>query len=161
VEAVESVAWLLTKERIMPVTYNVQNDGHFIQAVASRPLTDLEFVEYEVAHATDPRITPPVDELLEVEVGALENITKEDISAILERRKQIPSPPTPHRCAIVVSGVDARDWEMARFYEGMVTLHYPENVIVFGDARIARIWLGIEPPATANADMTKEQGSPV
>jgi hypothetical protein len=145
----------------MPVTYDIQDDGHFIQAVASKPLTGREFIEYEVAHATDPHITPPVDELLEVEAGALEAITKEDISAILERRKQIPSPATPHRCAIVVSGVDARDWEMARFYEGMVTLHYPENVIVFGDARIARIWLGIEPPSTPNAGKTEEQGRPV
>ena len=145
----------------MPVTYDVQNHGHFIQAVASTPLTGLEFIDYEVAHAIDPRITPPVNELLEVKAGALEAITKEDISAVLERRKQIPSPPTPHRCAIVVSGMDARDWEMASFYEGMVTLHYPEDVIVFGDARIARIWLGVEASPTPSVSETETQGSPL
>ena len=54
----------------MPITYEVHKDGHFIHAVASRVLTGDEFVEYEVAHAIDERIKPPVSELLEVQHGA-------------------------------------------------------------------------------------------
>jgi hypothetical protein len=45
---------------------------------------------------------------------------------------------------MVISVGDAVGWDVAKFYEGMVRLHYPKDIIVFGDERIARIWLGIE-----------------
>ena len=63
---------------------------------------------------------------------------------MLERRKEVETPPTRHRCAIVVSHPDAHAWDLAKLYEGMVTLHFPESVIVFGEAHTARIWLGEE-----------------
>jgi hypothetical protein len=127
----------------MPITYEVHKGGHFIHAVASGVLTGDEFVEYEVAHATDERIKPPVSELLEIQHGACRQLTKDDVSRVLERRKQEQRLPTPHRCAIVVSLSDERSWDLAKFYEGMVTLHPAESVIVFGDVRIARTWLGV------------------
>jgi hypothetical protein len=132
------------EENTMPIEYNVSNDGHFIHAIANGVLTPEEFIEFEVAHASDKRLNPPVNELLEIEYGACKNITKDDISKVLERRKEIEKPPTPHRCAIVVPYDDDQSWNIASFYEGMVILHYPESVIVFGDLRIARVWLGVE-----------------
>lgn len=128
----------------MPIAYDVRNSGHFIHAVASHPVTGKEFVDYEIAHAIDPQIKPPVSELLEIRHGACQLVTSEDMEAVLARRKQVPQPPTPHRCAIVVSHGDTHAWELASFYDGMVRLHFPENVIIFGDARIARTWLGVD-----------------
>ncbi|MDY6862765.1 MAG: hypothetical protein SV062_07220 [Thermodesulfobacteriota bacterium] len=127
----------------MPIKYNVSPDGHFIHAIANGIITPKEFIEFEVAHGSDKRLKPPVNELLEIEYGACRNINKDDISKVLQRRKEIKDPPTPHRCAIVVSYGDAQSWDIASFYEGMVIVHYPETVIVFGDSRIARTWLGV------------------
>jgi hypothetical protein len=132
------------KENEMPISYEVHNDGHFIHAIASGVLSSQEFVDYEIAHANDERIKPPVNELLEIKHNACKLITKDDCSKILEKRKEIPKLPTPHRCAIVVSISNSHAWNIAKFYEGMVMLHHPEDVIVFADERIARIWLGVE-----------------
>ena len=128
----------------MPIKYSVSRDGHFIHAIASDPVTGQEFVEYEVAHAIDERIKPPVSELLEIQHDALRQVTEDDISRVLERRKELGTPHTPHRCAIVVSYGDPHAWDLAKFYEGMVTLHFPGAVIVFGDLGIAKTWLGME-----------------
>jgi hypothetical protein len=128
----------------MPIEYSVSRDGHFIHAIASDPVTGQEFVEYEVAHAIDERIKPPISELLEIQSGALKQVTKEDISRALERRKELGSKPTPHRCAIVVSYGNTHSWDLGKFYEGLVVLHAPEVVIVFGDYKTARTWLGVE-----------------
>lgn len=128
----------------MPITYDVCNGGHFIHAVASDDLTSSDFIEYELAHATDDRLKPPVVELLEIQHGACNQITKDDCSRVIDRRKDMEIRPAPHRCAIVVSYADSHAWDLAMFYEGMVPLHKPESVIVFGDTRIARIWLGVD-----------------
>lgn len=63
----------------MPITYSVHNHGRTIIAVASGVVTSEEFVEYEVTHALDERIKPPLSELLIVKPGALRNITTDDI----------------------------------------------------------------------------------
>jgi hypothetical protein len=110
----------------MPIKYSVSHDGHFIHAVASGLVTGQEFVEYEVAHAIDARIKPPVSELLEVEHGAFRLITTEDVSKALERRKEVQKPPTQHHCAIVVASPNDHAWDLAKFYEGMVNLHFPD-----------------------------------
>ena len=128
----------------MPITYSVSNDGHFIHAKTSGNVTGLEFVEYEVAHAIDKRLKAPIAELMEIENDSLKIVTENDISQVIEQRESIVSLPTPHRCAIVVSLGDIHSWNLARFYEGMVTLHYPENIVVFGDSMVARTWLGMD-----------------
>ncbi len=128
----------------MPITYSVSNNGHFIHAKTSGKVTGQEFVDYEVAHAIDKRLKPPIAELMEIENDSLKIVTENDISQIIEQRESIVSLPTPHRCAIVVSLGDIHAWNLARFYEGMVTLHYPENIVVFGDSMVARTWLGID-----------------
>ncbi|HUU40290.1 MAG TPA: hypothetical protein VMW42_05060 [Desulfatiglandales bacterium] len=128
----------------MPITYTVDHEGHFIHAVAIYPVTIEEFIEYEVAHATDERVKPPVSELLETQRSALKEITLDDMRKALKRREKLEREPEPHRCAIVVSPSDAYGWNLAKFYEGMVMLHTPETVIVFGDVRLARIWLGVK-----------------
>jgi len=81
---------------------------------------------------------------MEIENDSLKIVTENDISQVIERRESIVSLPTPHRCAIVVSLGDIHSWNLARFYEGMVTLHYPENIVVFGDLLVARNWLGMD-----------------
>jgi hypothetical protein len=127
----------------MPIAYRVSQDGHFISAVARGTVTAEQFIDYEVAHAIDSRITPPVFELFEIEHNACQQITKEDMSKVLDQRCKVKKLPTPHRCALVVSTSDIHMWELAKFYEGMVMLHSPETVIVFGEQRTARVWLGI------------------
>ncbi|UCF79460.1 MAG: hypothetical protein JSW03_04260 [Candidatus Eiseniibacteriota bacterium] len=128
----------------MPITYNVYRDGRFIHAVAKGPLTSDEFVQYELDHATDKRIKSPLAELLEIEPGACKDITMEDMNRVLEQRSRIKRSPARHRCAIVVSPTDTRCWDLAKFYEAMVPLHNPETTIVFGDAEVARVWLGVD-----------------
>lgn len=135
----------------MPISYDVHGGGHFISAVASAPLTIEEFVEYEVAHAMDGRISPPVSELFTIQQGAFSQITMDDMLKLLERRKTGERSPTPHRCAIVVALGDAHAWELAKFYEGMAKLHYPESVIVFGDEHTAKIYLGVGAAGPAKA----------
>jgi hypothetical protein len=134
----------------MPIKYDVFRNGHFIHAVASGVMTGAEFIEFEVAHPTDERVKAPLYELFEIQDGATVQLSKEDIEKVLKMRKEIETLPTPHKCAIVISYVDSHAWDLAKYYEGMVTLHYPESVIVFGDIRTARIWLGVE-------DVSKEE----
>lgn len=127
----------------MPIKYDISADGHFIHAIADGVITPKEFVEFEVAHGSDKRLKPPVDELLEIKSGAFNNINKDDVSEVLQQRKTLSDLPTPHRCAIVIANNDIQGWNIAKYYEQMVTLHYPASVIVFGDMQIAKIWLGI------------------
>ncbi|MBS3762198.1 MAG: hypothetical protein KGZ25_02725 [Planctomycetes bacterium] len=135
----------------MPIEYKVFGGGHLIHAIAHAPVTAEEFVEYEMQHAIDDRINRPVSELLEVQPGALSGITKRDVSTILERRQTIERDPKRHRCGIVVSYGDNHGWDIAKFYEGMVVLHSPEVVIIFGDLNIARRWLGFEQYESENS----------
>ena len=128
----------------MPISYNVLNDGHFIYAKTSGNVTGQEFVDYEISHAIDKRLRAPISELIELENDSLKFISENDISKIMDQREKIMRLPNPHRCAIIVSLGDIHAWNLARYYEGMVTLHYPEDVIVFGDEVVARAWLGID-----------------
>lgn len=127
----------------MPITYDILEDGHYIHAVATPPFTSEEFIEYEMTHPIDGRIRTPVSELFEIRHGACDSITMSDMSEVLRRRKEVKEPPTPHRCAVVVSPHDTHAWDLAKFYRGMIMLHSEENVIVFATADIARIWLGV------------------
>ncbi len=128
----------------MPIKYSITHDGHFVHPVAQDPVTPQEFIEYEITHAIDERIKTPVSELLEIEQGALKHITKRELSKVLQRRKEIKKSPTPHRCAIVVSHGDAHSYDLVKFYGGMVRLHGPASVIIFGDIHIAKLRLGVE-----------------
>ena len=128
----------------MPIKYSVSDNGHFIHAIASAPVTKEDFVEYEVDHAVDERISSPVSELLEIKCGSMQHITNDDISKVLECRKNTDKQHTRHRCAIAVPCGEDHDWDIAKFYERMTILHSPEVVIVFGDSYRARRWLGYE-----------------
>ncbi|MDY6853399.1 MAG: hypothetical protein SWO11_01630 [Thermodesulfobacteriota bacterium] len=129
----------------MSIEYRVSHNGHFIHAIVTDLVTSQELIEYEVAHAVDDRIQPPVSELLEIRCGALKNISKDDFSKLLnEQRVKFNKLSRPHRCAIVVHYSDTHAWDLAKFYETMATLHTPQGVIVFGDLHIAKTWLGIE-----------------
>ena len=130
----------------MPITYDILNDGHFIYAKTHGNVTGKEFVDFEVAHAIDKRLKPPAVELLEIENDSLKNINENDITKVMDRREKLVNLPTPHRCAIVVSLGDIHGFDLAQYYGGMVSLHFPEDVIVFGDVVVARAWLGIDSP---------------
>jgi len=134
----------LNKGGTMPISYSVHRDGHFIHAVAERPLSGHEFVDYEVAHAIDKRLRAPVSELFEISARAFEHITMDDMREVFKRRTEVDRPPQPHRCALVLGSLDDHTWSLAKFYEGMVMLHCPETVIVFASADVAGKWLGFE-----------------
>ena len=70
----------------MPITFNILNQGHFIHAKTHGNVTGLEFVEFEVAHAIDKRLKPPVVELLEIENDSLKNISEKDITNVIDQR---------------------------------------------------------------------------
>ncbi len=81
----------------MPITYDILNEGHYIHAVATPPVTSEEFVEYELKHAIDGRVKTPVSELFEIQRGACDNITRDDMSEVLRKRKEskkITPPPS-------------------------------------------------------------------
>jgi hypothetical protein len=128
----------------MPIQYSVSDDGHFIHTIASGIVTAQEFIEYEIGHAVDKGVRTPLSELLVIEPGAFRRITIEDILRVIERRRDLPESPVTHRCAIVVAVSDLHAWDLAKFYEGMFRLHYPQVVIVFADPVPARVWLGME-----------------
>jgi len=128
----------------MPITYSISNNGHFIHAKTSGDVTGQEFIEYEVLHAIDKRLKSPIAELMEIENDSLNIVTESDITKVMDQREKIVNLPHPHRFAIIVSLGDIHAWNLARFYEGMVTLHYPESVVVFGDVFVARAWLGVD-----------------
>jgi len=127
----------------MPIKYTVLNNGHYIHAVAEEKFSSHEFIKYEIDHATDSKIKSPIVELFEIRPFALDDISQQDIQQILEERKKINIKPKRHKCALVVSTADIKGWDIAKFYEGMLMLHSPEIVIVFGDINTAKIWLGV------------------
>jgi len=128
----------------MPINYNIYNQGHFIHATVTKPVSNEEMIEYELVHTSDERLKPPVVELLEIEHGALDSIEKEAFSKILEHRKKSESPHINHKCAIVPSVCDDHAWNLTQFYEQMVSLHSPKDVIIFSDIYTAKVWLGVE-----------------
>ena len=134
----------------MPIRYSVSDDGHFIHSIASGIVASQEFIEYEIGHAVDERVRTPLSELLVIEPGAFRQITIKDILKVIEQRRDLPEPPATHRCAIVVAVSDLHAWDLAKFYEGMFRLHYPQVVIVFADPVTARIWLGMEEDSAAS-----------
>lgn len=85
-------------EKGMPIEYSVSDDGHFIHAVAFDPVTAEDFVDYEIAHAIDERIRPPVSELFEIRRDSLKGVTRRDMEKVIERRKGLLVPHTKHRC---------------------------------------------------------------
>ena len=127
----------------MPIKYTIHNDGHFIHAIACGIVTDKDIIDYEATHNSDERIKTPADELFEIQPGAFQEVTRDGISKVLEHKKESKEP-IPHRCGIVVSYGNHIAWDLAKYYETMVTEHSPRSVIVFGDAGIARKWLGVE-----------------
>lgn len=127
----------------MPIEYTVHHNGHFIYAVASGTVTDEEFIDYELMHATGEDLKPPVSELMEIRPGACKQVTYEGMLKVLERRKEHKKTTKLHRCAIVLPYTNVHGWNLLKFYEGMLKLHYPEIVMVFGDGRLARVWLGV------------------
>lgn len=131
------------KASTMPIAYTVHNDGRFIYAIASGTVTDKDIIDYELTHNNDERIKAPANELFEIRPGSFKEVTKDAFLKILELRKASKEL-MPHRCAIVVSYGNHLAWDLARFYEMMATEHSRRSVIVFGDAGIARKWLGVE-----------------
>ncbi len=128
----------------MPVTYSVIDGGHVVLAVVSAPLSEEEFIEFEINHAIDERLKAPVVELLRIETGALDDISMSAMQRVQELRREVDRRPTPHKCAIVVPYSDGHAWDLAKYYEGMAGLHSPESVIVFGDEKLARVWLAVD-----------------
>lgn len=127
----------------MPITYSIHKNGHFLHARITPPLAREEFISYEVDHAINEQVRPPLDELMEIERDACRDITEQDMAEIIRQRTAHSRRPIPHHCAIVVAYDDAHTWNLAIFYKVMATLHAPKSVIVFGDLHTARLWLGV------------------
>ena len=126
----------------MPIEYEIQSEGRFINATAHGIVTDEDFIEYETVHVIDERIKPPVDEMLEIAPSAVIRLTHEGIRRALKKNKELGRNKIRHRCAIVVRHPDEIAWDLAKFYESMARMHAPSSVIVFANPDIAKLWLG-------------------
>lgn len=127
----------------MPIKYDISHNGKFIHAVAEPVVTSAELFDYENNHLAAEEVQHPVRELIEVRAGAFQGLTREDFAALYSTCSEERTDATPHRCAIVVSPDDCESWDTAKFYESMAMLHRPEVVIVFGDLKAAKLWLGV------------------
>ena len=126
----------------MSIEYDIQSDGHFINATARGIVTDEDFIEYETIHVIDEQIRAPVDELLEIAPSAEMSLTHEGIRQALKKNRELGRHKIRHRCAIVVRHPDEIAWDLAKFYESMARLHAPSSVIVFANPDVARLWVG-------------------
>jgi hypothetical protein len=138
----------------MPILYRISDNGHFIHAFAEPPVTKEEFMDYEVAHAIDKRIKPPVHELLEIYPDALKDITLEHMKEVLQRRSEVKHLPQPHRCAISIHRIEDHSLNLVKFYRGMIMLHYPAHVNIFANTETAKNWLGLDNTQPKNPDTT-------
>lgn len=127
----------------MPIIYKILMSGHLIHSIAEGKVSKQNFIDYEIQHARDENLKAPVSELFEIRNGAFDNLSKEDIKNILDARNNNSSF-IRHKCALVVSMNDHKGWDLAKFYENLMMLHQPASVIVFGDIKTAKIWLGIK-----------------
>ncbi len=128
----------------MPITYSVSKDGHFIHAVADGVVTNEDILAYEIEFRDDGRIKPPVKELLEIKPGCEKEFTMEGVADAVKQKEKTLHKNSHHTCAIVVPYEDNSGWDLANFYSTMAQMHFPSSVIVFGDIRIAKTWLGVE-----------------
>lgn len=123
----------------MPVTYSVKNNGMFVHAVATEPLTTEHVIEFQDALWQDDRVKPGYIVLFDESHTVESHIDAQGLKTIVAREKSKQAK-RPSKLAIVAGPGDA--FPRALEYEKMVSPD-KEKVIVFHSKEIAIHWLGI------------------
>jgi len=123
----------------MPVDYAVKDNGMFVHAVATEPLTTEDVCEFQDALWQDDRVKPGYKLLFDESKILEPRIDARGLATIVEREKSEQAR-RPAKLAIVAGPGSA--FPRALEYEKMVSPD-KEKVIVFHNKEIAMQWLGI------------------
>lgn len=123
----------------MPVTYSVKNNGTFVHAVATEPLTTEHVCEFQDALWQDDRVKPGYKLLFDESQILESRIDAQGLETIVAREKSEQAK-RPAKLAIVAGPGSA--FPRALEYEKMISPD-TERVIVFHNREIAMHWLGM------------------
>lgn len=122
----------------MPIEYTVNEDGTFVHATATGSPTDEDLAAYLESLTNDSRIKKPgYRELFDAGGISGNSVTMQALEKFAEFVRAHPERIAASKMAIVVGSHES--FKQARFYEKL--LKSVENIIVFNDAAVARIWL--------------------
>lgn len=123
----------------MPVTYSVKNNGMFVHAVATEPLTTEHVCEFQDALWQDDRVKAGYIVLFDESHIEESHIDARGLKTIVAREKSKQAK-RPSKLAIVAGPGSA--FPRALEYEKMVSPD-TEKVIVFHNREIAMQWLDV------------------
>jgi hypothetical protein len=123
----------------MPVTYSVKNNGLFVHALATEPLTTEHVCEFQDALWQDDRVKPGYTILFDESKILESRIDAQGLATIVEREKSEQAK-RPAKLAIVAGPGSA--FPRALEYEKLISPG-TERVIVFHNKEIAMHWLGV------------------
>lgn len=130
---------LLEKE--MPVKYTVSTNGMFVHAIAHGVLIPDDIHQYIKDISLDDCVKPGFSELFDVHEITESKIIPEIFGNIRQLLLDDPKRKRGGKLAIVVGTKSSFD--NAQQYERSLMPDI-QNVIVFNDAHIAKIWLGVD-----------------
>lgn len=123
----------------MPIDYSVSNDGLFVHAIATEPLTTEHVIEYQKAVWQDSRVKPGYTMLFDESRILKPRIDEQGLQVIVARERSDEAK-RPSKLAIVAGPGSA--FPRALEYKKMVSPE-KEKVIVFNQEDIARQWLDV------------------
>ena len=125
----------------MPISYLVRNNGMFVHAIATEPLTTQHVLEFQDVVTLDIWVKPGYTMLFDESRILESHIDAEGLEAIVARQESVQVK-RPSKLAIVAGPGSA--FPRALEYERMVSPE-KEKVIVFHNEHVARRWLGVPP----------------
>jgi hypothetical protein len=126
----------------MPITYTVEKNNSYVNAVATGILTTDEVCSYQNAVEADKSVVKGFFELFDVSritESKIDNIGLDQIAQLVRRsNKRMKG----SKLAIVLS--KGTSFDRAKYYEKIAyDIH---NVIVFNSREVAEAWLGVVKP---------------
>lgn len=123
----------------MPVDYAVKDNGMFVHAVATEPLTTEDVCEFQDALWQDDQVKPGYTILFDESKILESRIDAQGLKTIVAREESEQAK-RPAKLAIVAG--PGSSFPRALEYEKMISPN-TERVIVFHNREIAMHWLGI------------------
>jgi hypothetical protein len=123
----------------MPISYTVEKERGYVNAVATGIIITEEVLEYEKSIEEDPNIDKINAELFDVSEIKSSKIDFNGLERIALLVKKSKKRYLGSKLAIVVS--KGTSFDNARYYEHIAyDIH---NVIVFNSKETAKVWLGV------------------
>jgi hypothetical protein len=130
-------------QEIMPIKYEIHDNGKYIYAKATGKLTPTEIIDYIRKVKTNSKIKEGYKELFDVRFITESKVTIRSFARIIKEviadKKRI----FENKLAIVVSKTESFD--KAKFYEKTIP-EETHKVIVFNTLDIAKTWLNVNKP---------------